>query len=166
MIDTDRLVLIPLTAAQLNLWVNDMEALEHALTCKYMAESMEGFFRDIVKSQLAKVLDDETNYLFHTFWLMIRKNDRAVVGSFGFKDAPNPELEVEVGYGLGKAFEGHGYMSEGIQALCRWSKLQPGISCLIAETEPGNPQSENVLKRCGFEPYHQDDNGNLWWKFA
>ena len=164
MIDTNRLTLIPLTANQLNLWVNDITKLENELNCKYAAEPMEGFFRDIVNGQAAKAQSDEANYLFHTFWLIIRKSDGIAVGSFGFKDIPNNDQEVEIGYGLGKVFEGNGYITESIQALYIWSKSQDGISYLIAETEPDNPQSENVLKRCGFVLHRQEENGNSWWR--
>ena len=80
MITTNRLILTPLTANQLNLWANDTAQLERELNCTYAGEPMEGFFRDIVNAQ--------ANYLFHTFWLMIRKSDRVAVGSFGFKNIP------------------------------------------------------------------------------
>jgi len=164
MITTARLILIPLTSNQLKLWTNDIAKLEDELNCTYAAEPMEGFFRDIVDCQAIKIQNDEVNYLFHTFWLVIRESDRIAVGSFGFKDIPNTNQEVEIGYGLGKVFEGNGYMTESIQALYNWSKTQDGVSYLIAETEPNNPQSENVLKRCGFVSYRQDENGNSWWR--
>ena len=164
MIETNRLILIPLTANQLSLLANEITKLEQELDFTYKAEPMEGFFRDIVNSQAEKSRNDEANYLFHTFWLIIRKNDRVAVGSFGFKGIPNNGGEVEIGYGLGKAFEGNGYMTESILALYSWSKTRAEISYLIAETEPDNPQSENVLKRCNFVLYRKDENGNSWWK--
>jgi ribosomal-protein-alanine N-acetyltransferase len=53
MIQTERLELIPLTARQLKLLVEDMPALEQRLNCYYQAEPMAGFFLEIVKGQLA-----------------------------------------------------------------------------------------------------------------
>lgn len=85
---------------------------------------MEGFFLEIVKGQLISTESDEENYLYHSFWLLIRKSDRIAVGSADFKDVPNKDGEVEIGYGLGKQFEHNGYMTEAIQAMVNglWSK--------------------------------------------
>ena len=54
---------------------------------------------------LEKTQKDPDNYTWHSFWLLIRKTDRAVVGSADFKDIPDINNEVEIGYGLGELFE-------------------------------------------------------------
>lgn len=91
-IETDRLYLTPLTAQQLKLWVGDILSLEKELNCHYCAEPMEGIFLDIVKGQLEITAKDAANYLYHTFWFLIRKTDRVVVGSADFKNVPNDEI--------------------------------------------------------------------------
>ena len=161
-LETQRLELIPLTARQLKLWLKDIKALENELDCIYRAEPLEGFFSDIVNGQLVKTENDSSNYLYHSFWFIIRKNDRVVVGSCDFKDIPNENSEVEIGYGLGKEFKGAGYMTEAIEALCKWAFTQNEIKHVIAETENDNPKSENVLKRVGFVIYKQEKSN--WWK--
>ena len=123
---------------------------------------MEGVFLEIVQGQVAKVKNDEGNYLYHTFWLLLRKADRIVVGSACFKDVPNDKREVEIGYGLGKDYEHKGYMTESVRAMCAWALRQPDISHVIAETEMDGPASENILKRCGFSLYRQAET--RWWR--
>jgi len=164
MIQTDRLELIPLTIRQLELWVSDIAALEQELNCTYSGESTEGFLSDIIKMKIERAKADEANHIFHTFCFVLRKSDRVVLGSASFKRPPNHNKEVEIGYGLGKNFEGNGYMTEAVQAMCNWAKSQEGISFLIAETNSGNIKSENVLKRCGFILYDRQEE-NSWWKF-
>jgi RimJ/RimL family protein N-acetyltransferase len=161
-IETDPLELVPLTARQLGLWLEDLGALEGELNCSYAAEPVEGFFREIVRGQMVEAENDPDNYLYHTFWLIIRKDDRVVVGSCGFKDVPNENGEVEIGYGLGAEFEGVGYMTEAVGALCEWGLRQENVDCVIAETEKGNLKSENVLRRAGFVLFGQNDNN--WWR--
>ena len=161
-LETERLELIPLSARQLRLWLEDVKVLENELSCRYCAESLNGFFGDIVKGQLVKTDNDPSNYLYHSFWFIIRKTDRIVVGSCDFKDVPNEECEVEIGYGLGEDFEGSGYMTEAIKALCEWALAQKDIKNVIAETENDNQKSENVLKRTGFSPFKS--NGTTWWR--
>jgi RimJ/RimL family protein N-acetyltransferase len=160
--ETERLYLIPLTAKQLQLWVEDITALEKELNCSYQAEPMEGLFLEIVNGQIEKTAYDEANYLYHTFWFLVRKTDRIVVGSADFKDIPNENGEVEIGYGLGKEFEHNGYMTEAVKTMCKWALEQNGVSHVIAETDIDSPASQNILKRCGFSLYNQADT--YWWR--
>lgn len=160
-IKTERLEIVPLNPNQLRLWVEDSSLLEKELNCKYKAEPMEGFFLDIVKGQLAITEKDKENYLFHSFWFLIRKEDRTVVGSADFKDIPNEKGEVEIGYGLGKEFEHNGYMTEAVQAMCGWAMEQPGVTHIIAETDLDGYASHRILERCGFVKTEQGET--LWW---
>lgn len=163
-IETERLELVPLTAGQLKKLCEDMPALEAELDCTYMAEPMEGHFLDIVRGQLEITKKDPKNYIWHSFWLIIRKNDRIVVGSADFKDIPDEKGETEIGYGLGKAFEHKGYMSETVKAMCYWALCQPEVSAVIAETDaaPQGLASQRVLDRCGFEKTFEGES--LWWR--
>jgi ribosomal-protein-alanine N-acetyltransferase len=162
MIETDRLYLIPLTANQLKLWIEDIPILEKELNCTYRAEPMEGIFLGIVKRQYKITVEDETNYLYHSFWFLIRKADRIVVGSADFKGLPNMDGEVEIGYGLGEEFEHNGYMTEAVKAMCQWAMKQEKIKYIIAETDIDGIPSQKILRRCGFKQYKQGDT--LWWK--
>jgi RimJ/RimL family protein N-acetyltransferase len=161
-LETERLYLVPLTARQLRLWVDNIQDLEKELDCSYQAEPMEGMFLDIVNGQAEKTASDEANYLYHSFWFLVRKADRAVVGSADFKDVPDANGEVEIGYGLGKQFRNSGYMTESVKAMCEWALKQKGVAHVIAETDVDSPASQNILKRCGFVLYKQADT--CWWK--
>ena len=161
-IETDRLYLLPLTVHQFRLWIKDIATLEKDLNCSYQAEPLVGEFLDILKGQLEVATKDELNYLYHSFWFIIRKTDRVVIGSADFKDVPNENKEVEIGYGLGKEYEHNGYMTEAVQAMCNWAMAQDNISHVIAETDIDSPQSQGILKRCGFIQYKQKDT--LWWR--
>ena len=87
-IETERLELIPLTPHQLKLWIKDLSVLERKLDCIYKGEPLQGFFLGIVRGQLAVTEADKERYLWHTFWLLIRKADRLVIGAADFKDIP------------------------------------------------------------------------------
>ena len=161
-IDKKRLYLIPLTVGQLRKLTEDINALEKELNCTYKAEPMEGFFLDIVKGQLAITEKDPENYVWHSFWLIIRKSDNVVVGSADFKDIPNESGEVEIGYGLGKEFEHNGYMTEAVEAMCKWAFEQNNVKNVVAETDVDGYASQRILKRCGFKLDKQGET--LWWK--
>lgn len=159
---TDRLELVPLLPYQLILLDEDIPELEKDLKCLYQAEPMEGLFIEIVKRQLEKAQKSPDDYLWHSFWLLIRKGDRVVVGSADFKDIPNSDYEVEIGYGLGNDFEHHGYMAEAVQAMCNWALKQENVSHIIAETDIDGGASQRILQRCGFVERRRKET--IWWE--
>lgn len=161
-IETERLELILLTANQLKLWIEDIHSLERELNCSYRAELMEGFFLEIVKNQYEITIGDFENYLWHSFFLLIRKEDRVVVGSADFKDIPNENAEVEIGYGLGKEFEHKGYMTEAVKAMCKLALKQNGVENIIAETDLDGFASQRILERVGFKKYYEANT--IWWR--
>lgn len=163
-IETKKLELIPLTSDQLKLWCYDIKSLEKELNCIYKAEPMEGIFLEIVKGQYEITKNDPQNYLYHTFFFIVRKEDRVVVGSADFKDVPNENGEIEIGYGLAEEFEHNGYMTEAAEALCKWGLGQDKVTKIIAETEADNIKSHKVLERLGFKKYKSDET--LWWELS
>lgn len=162
--ETERLELVPLQPRQLRLWAEDISSFEKELDAIYKAEPMEGFFLDIVRKQLEITEKDAENYRWHSFWLLVRKSDRVIVGSADFKDGPDENGEVEIGYGLGKAFEHNGYMTEAVNAMCGWALEQQGIAAVIAETEADGYASQRILKRCGFENFKRGET--FWWRLC
>lgn len=161
-LQTERLELIPLNAAQLRLWVEDLPALERELNCSYQAEPLEDRFLSIIKGQLTKTEWEPQHYLWHSFWLLLRTSDRVVVGSADFKDIPNKDGEVEIGYGLGDRFQHHGYMTEAVRAMCAWALEQESVRHVIAKTETDNLASQRILQRCGFTEQKREET--IWWK--
>ena len=163
-LETGRLLLLPLRAEQLEQWTEDVPALERALGCVYEGEPMtEEPLRGIVRGQLEAVRRDGCNWLWHTFWLVVRREDRVAVGSADFKAPPDGTGTVELGYGLGEAHRGRGYMTAAAVALCGWALSRPGVNRVTAETEPDNAASQRVLGRCGFSRFRELP-GSVWWE--
>ena len=162
LINTERLELIPLDARQMWLWLNDLPTLEKELNCSYKGEELEGIFLKIVEGQAVLTEKNADQYYWHSFWFLVRKSDRVVVGSADFKAGPNEKGEVEIGYGLSKEFEHNGYMTEAVRAMCLWAKAQSKVSHVIAETYLDNAPSQNILKRCGFVETKRDES--IWWR--
>ena len=131
--ETERLELIPLSAEELRLWPEDLPALEKRKSCHYRAEEMTEEFADVLRFCAAAIETDPENLLWHTFWWIVRREDRAVVGSIDFKNVPSDGV-VEIGYGLGPAFEHRGYMTESVKAFLDFARAR-GVRRVVAETE-------------------------------
>ena len=67
-----------------------------------------------------------------------------------------------VGYGLGKAFEHNGYMTEAVKSMCDWALRQSGVVAVIAETDRDGLASQSILEQCGFDKY--DERDTIWWR--
>ena len=161
-IKTERLFIKLLSLSQLKLWVNDISMLENELDCKYDAEPVEGEFLNIINNQIKILENDPENTVYHSFWFIIRKKDKIVIGAMDFKNIPNELKEIEIGYGLGKNYEHNGYMTEALQAFCEMAFKKENIETITAETEIENTPSHKVLKRCGFKQYKKEET--IWWK--
>lgn len=161
-LETQRLKLVPLTTKQMHLWLESIPHLTEELECLYPGDMLEGKLKNAVAAQLERALADQENSQWHTFWAILRKADKVFIGSADFKDAPNEEGEVEIGYGLGHAFENQGYMSEALVALCQWAKRQPGVKCVLAETELANIAGETILQKCGFTAAEKNAKTIKW----
>jgi RimJ/RimL family protein N-acetyltransferase len=161
-IETERLLIKLLTLSQLYLWVNNISILEKEMNCKYGAEPIKGEFRNIIDGQIKIIENDPENYIYYSFWLIIRKSDRVVVGSMDFKNIPDENNEIEIGYGLGKRYEHNGYMTEAVKGFCEFALKDKKIDTIIAETETENVSSQNVLKKNGFKKYKKRET--TWWK--
>ena len=160
-IDTSRLEIRLLAPEQLTLWLDDLPRLERELVCRYRAELPVGEFRTILELQRAATLADAASPQWHSFWFLIRKSDRTVVGSAVFKERPDPEGCVEIGYGLGREFERNGYMREAVEALCAWALRQEGVRHVTAETDANGFASQRLLLKCGFRERSRAET--CWW---
>lgn len=57
---------------------------------------------------------------------------------------------VEIGYRVDEAYEGNGYATEGVKALCHWAFSTSQVAFIEAETTPENIASQKVLQNNGF----------------
>ena len=161
-IETERLRLLPLTPHQLAVFASGASQLEELLGVSYQDEKVEGAFQAILPGQAEKVQQDKARYLWHTFWLLVRKQDNVVVGTADFKSPPNEHGNVEIGYGLGAAHRHCGYMTEAVRAMCGWVKRQKNVVHICAQTLRDNLASQRVLQRCSFLP--SDGADVLCWQ--
>ena len=73
-----------------------------------------------------------------------------VVGECGTHAPPDPAGVVEIGYGLAAPYRGRGYGRQTVRALAHWLLGQPGVSAVLAHTDPANVPSRRTLVGAGF----------------
>ena len=84
-------------------------------------------------------------------WVMVETETDTVVGDIGFIRPPDDAGEIEVGYSVVPSRRRRGYATEALAALVAWAFEQPGVTAILAGTDPDNDPSQRVLRSAGFE---------------
>ncbi len=163
MIETERLIIKPLTYPQLEKYILNDNSLEQELNMNKTSRSISPELKEALEQTiLPNVAETSKNYLYSTLWTIISKKDNKMVGDLCFVGAPNAEGEVEIGYGTYNAFEGKGFMTEAVGGMILWAKKQPEIHAIIADTEKQNTASFRVLEKNGFVKTGETENLLRW----
>jgi RimJ/RimL family protein N-acetyltransferase len=85
-----------------------------------------------------------------TYYFVLRRAPRELVGAGGYMNPPDPDGVVELGYSVLAAHRRQGYASEATAALVACAFVQSKVKRVIAHTYPNLIASIGVLKRNGF----------------
>lgn len=164
-LNTERLRIVALTPEQVQLLIENLPKLEQELGIMYRGEAIEGHLLEAVKAQYSAAVTDRNNYLWHTFWQFILKDENAIIGSCCFIGLPDENGDVEIGYGTNIKYRNKGYTTEAIDAMCKWGLKQKDVKRIIAGTEKDNIPSYKVLQNCGMKKYMETDEC-FWWSLS
>lgn len=165
-LETDRLILHPLTHNQLLKYVRNDNSLEKELKLKsgknVISNELEQAIRETI---LPNVIDSNKNYLYNTLWSIISKADEKLIGDLCFVGEPDANGEIEIGYRTYQEFRNKGYMTEAIARLIRWIATQPEVKIITASTEVENIASYSILKKNNFIKIAEGE-GMFTWKLS
>jgi ribosomal-protein-alanine N-acetyltransferase len=105
MIETDRLVLRPLTYEQLIKYTKCDNSLEEELNLNESSRTISPELKEAFEQTiLPNVADKSKNYLYSTLWTAISKAENKMVGDLCIYGEPNTDGEIEIGYGTYEEF--------------------------------------------------------------
>jgi L-amino acid N-acyltransferase YncA len=161
-IQTQRLQLIPLSATQLELALQNIEALETSLKIIMMRPWITDRVRRAIGMKIDKMRKaDLSQHNWLTYWLIVIKDENVGAGMLGFKGFPGENGSTEIGYGIDEAYQGKGYMREAVQALIDWAFTHPFCQVITA-SEVENPASRHLLERLGAQLVGESDRSTSW----
>ena len=79
-----------------------------------------------------------------------RKSDEQMIGTCTLHQIHVQNWRAEVGYALGRAYWGNGYMNEAMHALVDYAFRSMKLHRLEADIDPRNESSAKSLERLGF----------------
>ncbi|HMQ63348.1 MAG TPA: GNAT family N-acetyltransferase [Flavilitoribacter sp.] len=163
-LETERLLIRPLSYHQLCLYIRPDLALERDLGVKPHPRTVPDELTEALEQLiLPGVAQAGDNYLFSTLWTIIDRHEQVMTGDLCFKGPPGEQGEIEVGYGTYPDFQNKGYMTEALGAVVNWAMHQPGVTAVLAETEKENLPSHRTLSKNGFTACREVDQ-MIWWR--
>jgi len=151
MIETERLVLKPLTYELLVKYIKCDNSLEVELNLNENSRTISSELKEAFEQTiLPNVADKSKNYLYSTLWTAISKIENKMVGDLCIVGEPNASGEIEIGYGTYDEFRNKGFMTEVVSGIIEWAKTQPEIKSIVASTDKINNASFKVLKKNNF----------------
>lgn len=164
--ETQRLHLAPSSPALLVALIEQPERFE-ALAGLPAAAGLREFFvsGDVSPEWLARLRTTADADPWRHGFFVVDREQRAIIGTAGFKGPPDSNGMVEIAYGIVPSSEGRGYATEAAMALVRFALDTPGVTLVRAHTLPEANASTRVLTKCGFR--HTDDvidpdDGPVW----
>ena len=159
---TSRLLIVPLTLSQLQLYLTNLPALEAELGLSVsrdvLTERVEGAIRKKIEKMIGM---DEAHHPWQTYWLIIVRENKFGAGLAGFKGYPDEYGSTEIGYGIDPAYQNKGYMTEAVKALVDWA-LQHSFCKSVTATAVENPASRRLLEKLGAHLIAEDDTSTSW----
>jgi len=166
MIETERLLLKPLTHGQLLKYIKDDHSLEEEFGLLPNTKNISSSLRDALEeNMLPNVQNKDKNYLYHTLWVLISKSDNRIIGELSFDGEPDANGETEIGYSTYEAFRGKGFMTEAVAGITEWAREQDGVKSITASTAVDNIASYSILEKNNFVKTAEGE-GMFTWKLA
>ena len=151
MIETERLILKPLTYDQLVKYIKADNSLETELNLNKTSRTISPELKEAFEQTiLPNVADTTKDYLYSTLWTAIAKDANKMVGDICIVGEPNAEGEIEIGYGTYDEFRRKGFMTEAVSGIIKWAATQPKVLSIIASTEKENIASYKILLKNNF----------------
>ena len=116
----------------------------------FIAAQSDAVLKSAYTEMLDGCLSHPDQWEWYAMW-MIELKDGTHVGELCFKGITENGV-TEIGYGIAADYRGRGYATEAVSALVGWALEQPGVMCVMAETDVSNLASRSVLDKAGFMP--------------
>ena len=101
-------------------------------------------------------IENMYRYFGYGMWLVFSKENGKLIGRAGLEHREyHEEIELELGYIIGTAYQGQGYATEVCKAILEYAEDHAGFERINTLIEDGNIVSEKLSQKLGF--VHEED---------
>ncbi|MEN8906865.1 MAG: GNAT family protein [Clostridiales bacterium] len=150
-IETKRLLLIPLNIKQLELYLNNRDMfiknIGYYINDRKMSKHIVKAYKQ--KIEFMKLYDNLD--LIITCWQVVLKKYKIITSEITINGTPS-DNEIELSYKTDEEYQNKGYMTEALNAYMYWIFYQNKykIKSVFAMVSKNNLPSKKVLKKIGF----------------
>lgn len=116
-------------------------------------------FAEVLPALVAQMEAEASEFVWN--WLIVHKQDRAIVGDVGFMGGP-AEGKAEIGYSIVAEYRNRGYATEAALYLIHWALQQREIRLVTAQCLHDNLGSIKVLEKVGMQRLEADGQMLQW----
>jgi len=84
-------------------------------------------------------------------WVITLKADKSAIGDITYWRIMAKDHRAEIGYSLKPEYWQKGYMTEALTTILQWGFQTLGLHSVLADINPHNSASRNLLQKVGFE---------------
>ncbi|MDT3404679.1 GNAT family N-acetyltransferase [Mucilaginibacter terrae] len=167
-IQSQRLILIPLTNDQLKLSAQNRYEFEQSIGLNPSAMLINDEFKAEMNEAMQNFWLPNTQsypdlYLWYTNWQVVLKASNTIIGGIAFGGYPDDYGQTSIGYMIDQNLWGNDYATEALKAALNWGFTFSILKAVNADTPVSNTASQRVLLKAGFKQTHTDD-GLLYYK--
>lgn len=165
MLETERLILRPLSLDELKLQLENPAELEKQLgffSAAYHSAEDHSDLLDALPTWIKRVQKNQKDYIWFTNWMLVNKESNTAIGGVNLTRMGTDQEQLLIGYHVKQPFRRLGFASEAVQAITDWAFSHSSIKVLLAETLQSNASSESLLKKLGFQFYEKSKGVNIW----
>jgi RimJ/RimL family protein N-acetyltransferase len=157
---TERLDLTPLSPVQLQLYLKQPAQLEQEPTVPISRPIITERAQRAIQMKLAKMAHiEQARLAWYTYWLLVIRAAPFGAGLVEFKGCPDPNGEVEIGYGIDPDYQQQGYTTEAVQRMITWASEEAACLSVVArDTKKWNVASQRVLAKVGMKVYEESED--------
>jgi ribosomal-protein-alanine N-acetyltransferase len=150
-IRAERLDLIPLDSGRLRAYLEDAGRLEQEFQFPLSRSILTERVRRAIRMKLERMARTAgKDHVWCTYWLIVIRSLPFGAGLAGFKGPPDPDGEVEIGYGIDSGHRNRGYMTEAVREMIGWAFAHDICRSVVGlDVEKANAASRRVLEKAG-----------------
>ena len=150
------------------LCLDDLDGLFELYADDGMDEFTEALFEyEEEKTYQEAYINNMYRFFGYGMWLVFQKETGKLIGRAGLEHREiHEEIELELGYLIGKQYQGQGYATEVCQAILEYAKENTDFEQINCVVQKGNEASIHMAEKLGF--VHQEDydlDGKIMHRF-
>jgi len=159
--ETKHLQLVPFSLELIKATLEGKSKLGELLAVTVLDSWPGADFAEVLPALVEQMEAEESRFAWN--WLMIHKQDRALIGDVGFMGGPK-DGKAEIGYSVVAEYRKRGYATEAALYLIHWALQQREIRLVTAQCLDDNLGSIKVLEKIGMRQTEPDGQLLQWEK--